>query len=379
LVRGGGEALQEAAQLDAVVFDKTGTLTVGGSPSVTDSGDLCDGSPWNRGTVLGLANELEASSSHPLATAIRSYCESNNAIPQVPGSVEETPGRGLRAMFNDVGCSVIIGNEAWMAEHGAGVPIEFVDRLESWKSEGKSVVLLAVRPHNKNEGQGTSQFKVLILFAIADPLRPNAKGVVSRLQSRELAIWMISGDNAITAGAVAKQLGIPESNVIAGVLPHEKADKIRWLQENAPKKQSKWVLRKRLNDRCVVAMVGDGINDAPALAAADVAIAIGSGSDVALSSASFILVSSDLGGILTLVDLSTTVFRRIKFNFLWALVYNIATVPIAAGVLYPFGHIRLDPVWASLAMALSSVSVVCSSLMLRLYKPPKQEQTESRT
>jgi len=259
-----------------------------------------------------------------------------------------------------------------MAEHGAGVPVEFTDRLESWKAEGKSIVLLAARRDDTDEEQVTSSFRILFLFAIADPLRPNAKAVVSHLQSRKLATWMISGDNVTTARAVAKQVGIPESNVIAGVLPHEKADKVRWLQENAPKMPSKWFTRKRLNNRCMVAMIGDGINDAPALAAADSAIAIGSGSDVALSSASFILVSSDLCGIVTLVDLSTTVFRRVKLNFLWALVYNIVALPIAAGVLYPFGHVRLNPVWASLAMALSSISVVCSSLMLRLYRPPKQ-------
>ena len=214
--------MQEAAQLDAVVFDKTGTLTVGGGPSVTDSEDLCDGGPWNRGTVLGIAAELESSSSHPLATAIRSYCESNDAIPQMSSSVEETPGRGLQATFNDVGCSAIIGNEAWMVEHGAGVPIEIVGRLESYKSEGKSVVLLAVCGHDTSEEQGTHQFKVLVLFAIADPVRPNAKAVVSDLQSRKLATWMISGDNATTARAVAKQVSIPDSNVIAGILPHEK-------------------------------------------------------------------------------------------------------------------------------------------------------------
>ncbi|KAI0005062.1 hypothetical protein BJV74DRAFT_762462 [Russula compacta] len=374
LVHGGGDAFQEAAQLDVVVFDKTGTLTVGGRPTVTNSEDLCDKSPWKREWVLGLAAELEAFSSHPLATAIRSYCESSNAINHVASSVEETPGRGLKAIFKDVGCTAILGNEAWMVEHGVSVPIEFSDRLESWKSEGKSVVLLAVRQDDISGAAGTSPFKVLVLFAIADPLRPNAKAVVSHLQSRNMATWMISGDNITTARAVAKQVGIPETNVIAGILPHEKADKVRWLQENPPKKQRsklRWLSGKGANNRCVVAMVGDGINDAPALAAADVAIAIGSGSDVALSSASFVLVSSDLGGILTLVDLSATVFRRVKLNFLWALLYNIAAVPIAAGVLYPIRHIRLDPIWASLAMALSSVSVICSSLMLRLYKRPK--------
>ena len=223
LVNGGGDAFQEAAQLDVIVFDKTGTLTMGGRPSVTNSEDLCDKGPWKRELVLGLAAELEASSSHPLATAIRSYCESNNAIlHHVASSVEETPGRGLKAIFKDVGCTAIIGNEAWMVEHGVSVPIGFADRLESWKSEGKSVVLLAVRQGDASGAAGTSPFEIVVLFAIADPLRPNAKAVISHLQSRNMETWMISGDNTTTAKAVAKQVGIVESNVIAGVLPHEK-------------------------------------------------------------------------------------------------------------------------------------------------------------
>ncbi|KAF8272042.1 hypothetical protein EI94DRAFT_1718882 [Lactarius quietus] len=378
LVRGGGEAFQEAAQLDAIAFDKTGTLTLGGQPIVTDIEDLCGDTPWKRETVLALALEIEASSSHPLATAIRLYCEDNHAISQTATSVEEVPGRGLKATF--ISCSAIIGNEAWMAENKVEVSAELSGHLESWKLQGKSVVLLAVRQDDAVDASGTSPFRIVFSFAVADPLRPDAKAVISYLQSQKLATWMISGDNITTARAVAKQVGIPESNVIAGVLPHEKADKVRWLQENAPKKQRSklWKLfGKRLNNRCMIAMVGDGINDAPAMAAADVSIAIGSGSDVALSSASFILVSSNLSGVVTLVDLSTTVFRRVKLNFLWALAYNVAAIPIAAGVLYPIGNTRLGPVWASLAMALSSVSVVCSSLMLRLYKSPKEKQMTS--
>jgi len=224
LVRGGGEAFQEAAQLDAIVFDKTGTLTEGGRPTITDSEDLCDGSTWKRESVLGLAAELEASSSHPLATAIRSYCERNNAILHVASSVEETSGRGLKATFKDIGCSAIIGNEAWMVDHGVDVPVEIADRLAPWKTEGKSVVLLAVRQDETSEASVTSSFKIIVLFAIADPIRPNAKAVISHLQSRKLATWIISGDNTTTVKAVAKQVGIPGSNVIGGVLPQEKVD-----------------------------------------------------------------------------------------------------------------------------------------------------------
>ncbi len=174
--------------------------------------------------MLGLAAELEASSSHPLAMAIRSYCERNNATLHPASSVEETPGRGLKATFKDMGCSAIIGNEVWMADHGADVPIEIAGRLESWKSESKSVVLLAVRQDDTSGSLVTSPFKIFVLFAIADPLRPNAKAVISHLQSRKLATWIISGDNRTTVKAVAKQVGIPESNVIGGVLPQEKVD-----------------------------------------------------------------------------------------------------------------------------------------------------------
>ncbi|KAI0080885.1 heavy metal translocatin [Panus rudis PR-1116 ss-1] len=382
LVRGGGEAFQEAAQLDLVVFDKTGTLTEGGEPRVTDAEFITGSDDVNpptsaaltRGVLLGIAIELESASSHPLASAIRQYCEENGVVPQIGTSFEETPGRGVKAYFELLRCVAVIGNEAWIEEHGADINGRISSTLNAWKTEGKSVILLAVREHADNSEDLRQGYTVRALFAVSDPLRPEASSVVSRLNAQGINTWMISGDNEITARAVAKMVGIAETNVIAGVLPHEKAEKIRWLQMVGMKRAITGWRRllgfRRLNGRCIVAMVGDGINDAPALTAADVGIAIGSGSDVALSSASFILVSSDLRSLLTLADLSRRVFNRVKFNFLWATVYNIIALPIAAGVVYPAGHARLSPVWASLAMALSSVSVVTSSLLLRLYKEP---------
>ncbi|KAI0347212.1 heavy metal translocatin [Trametopsis cervina] len=378
LVRGGGEAFQEAAQLDLIVFDKTGTLTEGGDPRVVDTEIIPEGqSGWTTELILGVAAELEAGSSHPLATAIRSYCAEHVAKTQSAKDVHETAGRGLRAEFEELQCQAIIGNEAWMTEHGANLNGQLESRLDAWKSEGNSVVLLAlsknVSPKDDAPELVHGNFVICALFSVSDPLRSEARGVVSALQHRGIRTWMISGDNAVTAKAVARKVGIPETNVIAGVLPHEKAEKIRWLQQVGMKRASKGfrLPGRRLNTRCIVAMVGDGINDAPALSTADVGIAIGSGSDVAISSASFILVSSQLNSILTLIDLSSKVFNRLKFNFLWATIYNLIGLPIAAGVLYPaHGHPRLAPVWASLAMALSSVSVVCSSLLLKTFKEP---------
>jgi len=372
LARGGGEAFQEAAQLDIVVFDKTGTLTEGGEPKVTDVEIVGqpEGSKWTREVILGIAAEVESASSHPLATAIRQYCLDNAASLQSGSAFDETPGRGLKAAFGSLKCSAIIGNEAWMKEHGCFVDGKLANKLDTWKSEGKSVVLLAIC----DESAEVPTFSVAGLFAIADPLRTEAKSVIEHLHGQGIGTWMISGDNETTAKAVARMVGIPETNVIAGVLPHEKADRIRWLQQVGMKRVQPSIRRffgkQKLNERCVVAMVGDGINDAPALTAADVGIAIGSGSDVAISSAAFILVSANLYTLLTLTDLSRKIFNRVKFNFFWALFYNSIAVPIAAGVIYPAGNARLPPAWASLLMALSSVSVVCSSLALKLYKPP---------
>ncbi|TRM67629.1 E1-E2 ATPase-domain-containing protein [Schizophyllum amplum] len=356
LARGGGEAFEEMSRLDVLVFDKTGTLTEGGSPSVSDAHFIPG--PWRKEVVLGVAAELESTSGHPLGIAIREYAQRHGGEVQHGVAFQEAAGRGLKAQFDALG-EAVIGNEAWMAEHGVRMA-DAAAVVEKWKGEAKSVVLLAIR-----QDMPESAFELVAAFAVTDPLRAEAMSVVEWLQKEGIETWMISGDNAKTAAAVAVQVGIPSQNVIADVLPTEKADKIEWLQRSGPR------ARSSKSGRAVVGMVGDGINDAPALTAADVGIAVASGSDVAISSASFILLTSDLRSLVTLRDLARTTIRRVKFNFVWALVYNLAAVPIAAGVIYPAGHARLDPVWASLAMALSSVSVVCSSLMLKLYSEPR--------
>jgi Cu+-exporting ATPase len=355
LARGGGEAFQEGARVDVVCFDKTGTLTEGGDPQIVDI--ECE----EPDEMVKFAYALEGNSNHPLAIAVRRYAEMHGLNGEVEiGEIIDIPGNGVSGTIN--GQQVILGNERLMEQHGVVVTNNLKETLHKWKRGGKSVILVAVL-------STADKWKLVLAMSCADKIRPEASSVIGSLQKRGIDCWMISGDNEVTAKAVAGQIGIPEDQVIAGVLPEEKSDKIAWLQKTANSKRTG-------AGRAIVAMVGDGVNDAPSLATADVGIAIGSGSDLALSSAKFVLLKSNLLSLLDLFDISRVVFRRIKFNFGWALVYNLIGVPIAAGVIYPYHNSRLDPVWASLAMALSSISVVTSSLLLKFHKPEGQRKQE---
>lgn len=378
LVKGGGEAFQEASGLDCIVFDKTGTLTQGGEPAITDY-EYLPGEDSR--TILGLAMRLEESSSHPIAKAVVTFSHALDIQDVQPSKVEELAGKGMKGWFmlggrHDQLTEAIIGNEALMLDHHVDIPTPIAATLGRWKAQGKSIVLIAIRHRIAESTQmADAGWKLSAIMAASDPLRPEAPDIIKALQARGIDTWMISGDNPITASAVGAMVGIPATNIIAGVLPEQKAEKIKYLQKSLQKPHKSTILGKshRTSRRAIVAMVGDGINDSPALTVADVGIAIGSGSDIAISSAEFVLVSTGLTSLLTLIDLSRVVFTRIKFNFAWALIYNLIALPIAAGVLYPIKrngtHVRLDPVWASLAMALSSVSVVSSSLLMRTQLP----------
>lgn len=380
LAKGGGEAFEKASRIDCVVFDKTGTLTEGGQPKITDF-DLFPGNndfPSTRTPhILAALKTVEESSSHPIAKAITSFCV-DQGVADVDVKVEdihEIPGKGMVAVFHSSETArILVGNEALMAEYGVDIPSKLTLAIDKWKHAAKSIALVAIDPISPMEqgAPASDSWQLAVAVAISDPIRPEASQIVHALQARGTRVWMLSGDNELTARAVASMVGIPADQVISGVLPTEKADKIKYIQSTlkATTGQSN---QEENYKRATVAMVGDGINDSPALTQADVGIAIGSGSDVAISSADFVLVKSDLWSVVTLLDLSQAVFRRVKVNFAWALVYNVLAVPIAAGVLMPIvsngSHVRLDPVWASLAMALSSISVVLSSLALRSRVP----------
>lgn len=363
LARGGGEAFQEASKLDVIAFDKTGTLTMGGDIKVVDKwlseeGDFRD--------LYQLCYDTEAASTHPLGKALTAFVADSMIVDTSPKitKIKEIAGKGLKGLIEwkekpelNNG-EVFIGNEALIRDESADISESLREKLENWKNQGFSVIIMGVRQESK--------VSVRAAFSASDTIRSESKMVVQELTKKGIACWMISGDNAITAKAIAKQVGIDEENVIAGVLPQEKSDMITWLQKTGNSRKGK------KSSRAIVAMVGDGVNDAPSLTVADVGIAIGSGSDIALSSAKFVLLNNNLKSIVILQDLSKAVFHRVLFNFFWAGIYNIIGIPIAAGVIYPHNNARLSPTWASLAMALSSVSVIMSSFLLKFHKPPKK-------
>jgi heavy metal translocating P-type ATPase len=375
LVKGGGEAFETASHIDCVVFDKTGTLTVGGEPSVTDfESCLVEDTEEKEGArVLAALRAVEENSSHPIAKAIVTYCKTVTSITVDVSDVDEVPGKGLKAVCSgetdDGGFDILVGNEALMRDYLVSIPSAVATSLQNWKTEAKSIALVATKFSSPDKS--TEPYILSAALSISDPIRTETPLVIDSLRSTGCDVWMLSGDNIVTARAVALRIGIPEDNVIAEVLPTQKFEKIKYLQSTLKARRGRD--REDLSRRATVAMVGDGINDAPALAMADVGIAIGSGSDVAISSADFVLVNSNLTSVVTLIELSRKVFWRIKFNFGWALVYNVIAVPIAAGCLYAVvvdkKHVTLDPVWASLAMALSSFSVVMSSLALKSRIP----------
>lgn len=387
LVRGGGEAFQEASNIDIVVFDKTGTLTEGGNLKVTDHEMLVDG--MEADIAWSITKTLEENSSHPIARALLEFVSRQSSYPVQATSIKEVPGLGLRTAFTvtDPLSKELITYEAALGSESLISSLDprpellnyfTTNTLSLWKSHSKSVALLALRRLSSPSSPSSLEWALTTLFAVSDPIRTSALPTISALHARNIPVYMLTGDNPTTAAAVASSLSIQPSNVFAGVLPTEKAAKIQYLQTHGPRRSRRSFLSKFRWSRsdsqadsrpAIVAFIGDGINDAPALSTASVSVCVASASDIALTSSSFVLLSSSLESIITLLDLSQRVFQRVRFNFAWAVAYNACLVPVAAGVLFKAGSKdmgwRLGPVWGSAAMALSSCSVVISSLALR--------------
>lgn len=328
-----GEALETAYTLTTVVFDKTGTLTEG-KPTVRAAFGLAG---YGEDEVLQLAASAEKGSEHPFAEALLVKAKERSLALVDPDEFEALPGQGIRATVH--GKTVLVGNRALL--EGKGVPVPaFSEAAEAHARQGNTLVYVAVENHAAG------------IMAVGDSLKPEAKEAVAALQKLGLEVVMLTGDNFLSAQAVAKELQL--TGVVAEVLPEHKAEEIKNLQSQGRK----------------VGMVGDGINDAPALAQADLGIAIGTGTDVAIEAADITLISGDVRGVVRAIALSRATIRNIRQNFFWAFAYNIILIPVAAGVLFPFFGILLNPMFAAVAMGLSSVTVVSNALRLRRFKAP---------
>jgi len=325
-----GEYLERTHKINAIIFDKTGTLTKG-EPSVTDIVAINS----IEKDLIFLAALAEKGSEHPLALAIVKKAGEMKIEIKEGKFYQTVAGKGIKAIYANK--TVLVGNRAFMKDYE--IPIEKIEtKIQKLESEGKTVVIAA---YGK---------KIIGLIAIADTLKEFSKEAVQELKDMGKEVWMITGDNERTAKAIASQLGI--DNIMAEVLPQDKAKKVKELQEKGK----------------VVAAVGDGINDAPMLAQADVGIAVGAGTDIAKETGGIVLIKNDLRDVVTAIDLSRRTVNKMKQNLFWAFFYNIILIPVAAGMLFPFG-ILLNPIFAAIAMASSSISVVGNAMLLNRYKP----------
>ena len=329
----GGEALEVTHQIDTIVFDKTGTITEG-KPVVTD----IITTTISEEELLSIAASSEKGSEHPLGEAIVKGAEERNIKFKEISNFKAIPGHGIQVEIE--GKVILLGNKKLMTENS----IEIGDlgvKSDKLANEGKTPMYIAI--NNKLEG----------IIAVADTVKPSSKEAIENLHKMGIKVAMITGDNKKTADAIAKQVGI--DIVLAEVLPEDKANEVKKIQEKGSK----------------VAMVGDGINDAPALAQADIGIAIGTGTDVAIESANIVLMKGDLKDVATAIKLSKATIRNIKQNLFWAFGYNVLGIPVAMGVLHIFGGPLLNPMIGAAAMSLSSVSVLANALRLRGFNPNK--------
>jgi Cu+-exporting ATPase len=333
----GGEALETAHKIDTIVFDKTGTITEG-KPTVTDVLTV-DGSGGD--SLLALTASAEKGSEHPLGQAIVAGAQDKGLELLKVDDFDSITGRGIKAQIG--GRTVLAGNRKLMDERNISLTALETDS-DTLASEGKTPMYVAI------DGALAG------IIAVADVVKQSSKAAIESLHKMGIEVAMITGDNAKTAAAIARQVGI--DRVLSEVLPQDKSNEVKKLQDEGLK----------------TAMVGDGINDAPALAQADIGIAIGSGTDVAMESADIVLMRSDLMDVPTAINLSRATIRNIKQNLFWAFGYNVVGIPIAAGVLYLFGGPLLNPIFAAAAMSLSSVSVLTNALRLKRFKAKSQER-----
>jgi P-type Cu+ transporter len=336
----GGEPLETAHKVNSIILDKTGTITHG-KPELTDVHGF---NGFSDNDILFYAGSAESASEHPLGKSVANYAKAKLGNLETPIDFISTTGKGIKALVNKK--NTLVGSRGLLRDNSIEIDSNAEKIMQTLENDGKTAMLVAI--DNLNVG----------IIAVADTVKAESMLAINALKKKRIDVWMVTGDNLRTANAIAKQVGIEK--VFAEVLPKEKALKVQELQKEGK----------------IVAMVGDGINDSPALAKANIGIAIGAGTDVAIESADMVLMRSDLRDVVTAIDLSNKTFNRIKLNFVWAFGYNVLGIPIAAGLFIPltqalFGiTLTLQPALAGLAMALSSVSVVTSSLLLKRYKKP---------